>query len=164
MATPATGQPRARQSPTTTQRLGRQQTGHRASLDLEGNLPALLELPLADLGALLPGLLDLAGLAQPNRADDESRPHVARPPRTAPELVPGQRRGLQWRCRGLEQQDSSGDQKVLRLSDLRCYGNSHVSHARPTARAGINPQILLTRLFFEPIPLFPARSCTIRPR
>src|SRR5439155_8190413 len=97
------------------------------------------------------GLLDLAGLAQPNRADDESRPHVARPPRTAPELVPGQRRGLQWRCRGLEQQDSSGDQKVLWLSDLRCYGNSHVSHARPTARAGINPQILLTRRKWLPL-------------
>src|SRR5438046_5327261 len=49
-------------------------------LDLEGNFPALLELWLPDLGALLPGLLDLAGLAQPNRADDESRPHAARPP------------------------------------------------------------------------------------
>src|SRR5207247_4043512 len=90
METAATGQPRARQSPPATQRLGRQQTGHRAGLDLGGNFPALLELSLADLGALLPGLLDLAGLAQPNRADDESRPHAARPPGTAPELVPRQ--------------------------------------------------------------------------
>src|SRR5437762_13042470 len=47
---------------------------------------------------------------------------------------------------GFEQQDSSGDQKVLRLSDLRCYGHSLVSHARPTSRAGVHPQILLTRL------------------
>src|SRR5207244_5657166 len=86
----------------------------------------------------------------PNRADDESGPHAARPPATAPQLVPGQGRDLQRRCRGLEQQDSSGDQKVLRLSDLRCYGNSLVSHARPTSRAGINPQILLTRLKYLP--------------
>ena len=28
--------------------------------------------------------MDFAGLAQPNRADDESRPHAARPPGTAP--------------------------------------------------------------------------------
>src|SRR5438477_11343666 len=47
---------------------------------------------------------------------------------------------------GFEQQNSSGDQEVLRLSDLRCYGHSLVSDARPTSRAGVHPQILLTRL------------------
>src|SRR6058998_565815 len=98
MATPATGQPRARQSPPATQRLGRQQTGYRAGLDLEGNFPALLELSLADLGALLPGLLDLAGLAQPNRADDESRPHAACSSGSHLELVPRQGRDLQRCC------------------------------------------------------------------
>src|SRR6266516_1479834 len=90
--------------------------------------------------------MDVASLAQPDRANDESGPHVARSSGTDPELVPRQGRDLQRCCRGFEQQDSSGDQKVLRLSDLRCYGNSLVSHARPTSRAGVNPQILLTRL------------------
>src|SRR6266536_1731194 len=93
--------------------------------------------------------MDVASLAQPDRANDESGPHVARSSGTDPELVPRQGRDLQRCCRGFEQQDSSGDQKVLRLSDLRCYGNSLVSHARPTSRAGVNPQILLTRRICE---------------
>src|SRR5439155_25687273 len=96
--TAATGQTRARQSWPATQRLGRQQTGHRPGLDLEGNLPALLELPLADLGALLPGLLDVARLAQPNRADDESGPHAACSSGSHLELVPRQGRDLQRCC------------------------------------------------------------------
>src|SRR5213075_643950 len=94
--------------------------------------------------------MDVASLAQPDRANDESGPHVARSSGTNPELVPRQGRDLQRCCRGFEQQDSSGDQKVLRLSDLRCYGNSLVSHARATSRAGVNPQILLTRRNYTP--------------
>ena len=55
------------------------------------------------------------------------------------ELVQGQGRNLQRCRRGLEQQNPSGDQTLLRLPHLRCYGNSPVSHVRKTPGTGIYP-------------------------
>ena len=46
-------------------------------------------------------------------------------------LVSGQRRDLQRRSRGSEQQDSSDHQTLVRFSHLRSHGNRSLSHAWP---------------------------------
>src|SRR5438552_1282360 len=48
-----------------------------------------------------------------------------------------------------QQQNSSGDQTILRFSHLSRHGNRSLSHAGKTSRTRINPQILLRRLIFE---------------
>ena len=69
-------------------------------------------------GRGLSGLLVLASVSQPPRADEEGRTDAAVPRRTAPELVQGQRGDFQ-RCRGgAEQQNPSGDQTSVWFSHL----------------------------------------------
>src|SRR5450432_2773618 len=61
------------------------------------------------------------------------------------QLVSGQRRNLQWRRGGPQQQNPSGNQTILRLSYLRGYGNRPLSQLGTTPGTRITPQILLRR-------------------
>src|SRR5206468_10917628 len=47
--------------------------------------------------------------------------------------------------RGSQQQNSSGDQTIVRIPYLRCDGNGLISHAREAPGTGISPQILLRK-------------------
>ncbi len=58
------------------------------------------------------------GHALAHRADEEIRPHPARPSRADAQLLPRQKGVLQRRRRGPEQQGQSHHEKILRLSHL----------------------------------------------
>src|SRR5208283_5376946 len=107
-----------------------------------------MALQVGGLGRGVFGLLVYAGDAQPVGADAEGGADAARSRGVVVELVPCQRRDFQWRRGGSEQQNPSGNQTIVWLPHLQRYGNSLVSQLRPAPRAGISPQILLTRLFF----------------
>ncbi len=51
---------------------------------------------------------------------------------------------------GPQQQNSSGDQTILRFPHLQSHGNRPLSHVGTPPRTGINPQILLRRRRIEP--------------
>jgi hypothetical protein len=86
------------------------------------------------VGGRVFGLLDPAGDAEPVGTAPESGADVAIPRVLDLKLVQGQRLVLQRGRRGTEQQDSSGDQTSLRISDLQSDGNGFVSHVRTTPR------------------------------
>jgi hypothetical protein len=88
--------------------------------------------------------LDLAGFAQPHQADAQGRPDAPLASGVALELVSGQGRNLQWRPRGSQQQNPSGDQTILRLSYVRKDGNCPVSHVRFAVRMFLKIPVSLT--------------------
>ena len=110
------------------------------------------------LPATGPGLRHLrpTGMALPAIVEHPNLLPVCRPrgPLSSPwggsparSLERGQGQGavLLRRRRGPQQQNTSGDQKVLRLSHLQSDENGLVSHVRPVAGATLYPQILLRR-------------------
>ena len=79
----------------------------------------------------------------------QSGSHVACPRGTHLELVSGQGRAFFRRRRGIEQQNSSDHQTILRFSHLQSYGDCVISHTWPTSRTATYPQFLLRRRFYK---------------
>ncbi len=82
-----------------------------------------------------------------DRADEESRQDITRPPRAHPQLFSSPERVLQRRHRGSKQQSKSHNEKILRVPNLPSHRTSALSFTWQTARAGTHPQIFLTNLF-----------------
>jgi len=77
------------------------QPSNGSRVSIEGRLSAVLELQLPVLGWQVPGLLVSPDHAQPNRADEEDRPHPENSSRVAAQLFQGQEAVLQRCVEGL---------------------------------------------------------------
>ena len=121
----------------------------RSSLPTQGRFPTTLELRVHGLGRQVPGPLVSPSDALADRADEESRQNVTRPPRTHPQLFSRPEGVLQRRNRGAEQQSKSHHEKILRFPNLPGHRTRFVSLTWQTARAQAYPQILLTNPFLK---------------